>query len=60
MLNIWLPQDATGGRTITYGSLFLPMDGASAYVLSTAANAIDLLACKYILGKLRYTGRKVS
>lgn len=60
VVNIWLPQDATGGRTIIYGSLFLPMDGAAAYALSTAANAVDLLACKYIISKLRYTGRKVS
>jgi hypothetical protein len=58
--NVWLPQDATGGRTISYGANWLALDGASNYTLQTAANALDLLVCKYALGKIRYRGCRAS
>jgi hypothetical protein len=40
---IRLPQDATGGRLITYGTTWKGPGGAAANALSTAANAVDLL-----------------
>jgi hypothetical protein len=40
---IRLPQDATGGRLITYGTNWKGPGGAAANVLSTAANAVDML-----------------
>lgn len=41
---ILLPQDATGGRTISYGSAFKIAGGTP--TASTAANAVDMLACR--------------
>lgn len=40
---IHVTQDATGGRTLTYGSNYRIVGGAST-VLSTAANAVDVLS----------------
>ena len=37
-------QDATGARTLAYNAVFL-FQGGSAPVLSTAANAVDILSC---------------
>ena len=39
-----ITQDATGSRTLAYGSVFL-FPGGSAPVLSTAAGAVDVLSC---------------
>jgi len=41
---ILLPQDATGGRTIAFGSAFKIAGGTP--TASTAANAVDMLACR--------------
>lgn len=41
-----IKQDATGNRTLTYGSLFKKPAGQS-LTLSTAANAVDALHCRY-------------
>jgi len=44
---LWnIDQDATGGRTLAYGNLF-KFPGGTVPVLSTAANAKDLLSCEY-------------
>ena len=37
-------QDATGGRTLSYGSMY-KFPGGTAPTLSTGANAIDVLSC---------------
>jgi hypothetical protein len=44
--NIKIKQDATGGRTLTFGSKF-KFPGGTAPVLSTGANAIDFMSCYY-------------
>ena len=46
---IWLPQDATGNRTLSYGSAYKPL-GGTAPVLSTAANARDILYYEVLPG----------
>jgi hypothetical protein len=46
VLNYRIKQDATGSRTLAYGSKF-KFPGGSAPVLSTAANAVDLMSCYY-------------
>lgn len=48
-LRIWLTQDATGSRLITFGSQYKCAGGtiASNIVLSTAANAVDLLTITF-------------
>lgn len=45
-----IKQDATGSRTLAYGSLFKFPNGI-APVLSTAAGAIDVLSCYYEAGE---------
>lgn len=45
-INWFLTQDATGGRTIAWPSSF-KWPGGTAGVLSTAANAVDLLVATY-------------
>lgn len=45
-IQIKITQDATGGRVITYGAAFKFGSGSSS-VLSTAANAVDILSCTY-------------
>ena len=39
-------QDATGSRTLAYGSAF-KWPGGTAPTLTTAANAVDLICCEY-------------
>lgn len=46
VLNLRIIQDATGGRTLAYGSAF-KFPGGSPPVLSTAANARDFLSAQY-------------
>lgn len=46
VLNYKIKQDATGSRTLAYGSMF-KFPGGTPPVLSTAANARDLLTCQY-------------
>lgn len=41
---IILPQDATGSRTISFGSYWKAPGGIASVVLSTAANSVDALA----------------
>lgn len=41
-----IQQDATGGRTLSYGTAF-KFPNAAPPTLSTAANAIDILSCVY-------------
>lgn len=45
-LNFWLTQDATGNRVMTLGSQYQASGGSATLVLSTAANAKDLLTCQ--------------
>jgi len=47
--NILITQDGTGSRTLAYGTAYKPV-GGSAPVLSTAANARDLLFYEVIPG----------
>ena len=47
-----ITQDATGSRTLSYGSAFT-WPGGTAPVLSTAAGAVDLLTAVYDGTKLR-------
>jgi hypothetical protein len=44
-INIWVTQDATGSRTITWGSQYQAAGGTSSLVLSTTAGAKDLISC---------------
>jgi hypothetical protein len=46
LLNVWLTQDGTGGRTLTLGSK-IKTAGAAGITLSTAAGAVDLLSLVY-------------
>lgn len=46
IINWYAKQDATGSRTLAYGSLF-KWPGGTAPVLSTGANAIDLIVGQY-------------
>lgn len=46
VLNFRLRQDGAGGRTVTWGSMF-KWPGGTAPVLSTGANATDLVAAVY-------------
>ena len=46
IINWYAKQDATGSRTLAYGSLF-KWPGGTAPVLSTAANSIDLIVGQY-------------
>lgn len=48
VLNFLIRQDATGGRTLAYGSVF-KFPGGTAPILSVAANAVDLMSCYYDL-----------
>jgi hypothetical protein len=41
---VTITQDATGGRVITYGTAY-KFPGGAKFVLSTAANAVDVLSC---------------
>ncbi len=45
-INVFFTQDATGSRTVTWPSSF-KWPGGTAGVLSTAANAVDLLVATY-------------
>lgn len=45
-LNFAITQDATGSRTLSYGSLY-KFPGGTAPTLSTAANAKDFMSCYY-------------
>lgn len=58
-LNWVIVQDATGSRTLTFGSAF-NWGGAGAPVLSTTANAIDMISAYYdaTSGNLLATFRK--
>lgn len=44
-LNFWITQDATGSRVVTWGSAYQAVGGSATLVLSTAANAKDLVSC---------------
>lgn len=46
VLNFRIKQDATGGHTLAYGTVY-KFAGGTAPVLSTAANAVDLMSCYY-------------
>lgn len=46
ILNFVVVQDATGGRTLAYGSMF-KWAGGAVPTLSTAANAIDVITAYY-------------
>lgn len=46
VLNLKVKQDATGGRTLAYGTKY-KWGGGTAPVLSTAANAIDFVSAYY-------------
>lgn len=45
-LNFWITQDATGSRVVTWGAAYQAAGGSSTLVLSTAANAKDLVSCQ--------------
>lgn len=51
ILNFAITQDATGGRTLAYGSLF-KFPGGTVPTLSTAANAKDFMSCYFDGGVL--------
>lgn len=46
VLNFRIKQDATGSRTLAYGTIY-KFPGGAAPALSTAANAVDLMSCYY-------------
>lgn len=45
-INIWITQDATGGRVMTTGTQYQAAGSASTLALSTAGSAKDLLSCQ--------------
>lgn len=45
-LNFWITQDATGSRVVTWGTAYQASGGSGTLVLSTAANAKDLVSCQ--------------
>jgi hypothetical protein len=46
-MNFWITQDSTGGRVASWGSAYQASGGAAAtLILSTAANAKDLVSCQ--------------
>jgi len=46
VINIIFKQDATGGRTLTFNSIFTFSGGGEPTVTSTA-NAVDMVSCQY-------------
>lgn len=46
VLNLRIVQDATGSRTLSYGTKY-KWAGGTAPVLTTTANAVDFLSCQY-------------
>ena len=46
VFNIRIKQDATGSRTLSYGTMY-KFPGGIAPTLSTGANAIDFMSCQY-------------
>ena len=46
VINVRIRQDATGSRTLAYGTKYW-FPGGTDPVLSTAANAVDLMSCQY-------------
>lgn len=46
ILNFWIKQDATGSRTLAYGSKF-KWPGGTAPTLTTAAGSLDLVIAQY-------------
>lgn len=44
---IWVTQDATGSRTLAFGTKYKAAGGIGSLALSTAANAVDLLTFTY-------------
>lgn len=47
ILNFKFTQDATGGRTVAFTSLFLFQNGTTAPVVTTSTNAVDFASCYY-------------
>jgi hypothetical protein len=45
-LNFWITQDATGSRVVTWGTAYQASGGSATLVLSTAANAKDMVSCQ--------------
>ena len=46
VLTFWIAQDAVGGRTIKWGPAYQAAGGSGTMVLSTEANALDMVACQ--------------
>jgi hypothetical protein len=46
VVNFYIKQDATGSRTLSYGTLYKFSSGV-APLLSTAASAVDFMSCYY-------------
>jgi hypothetical protein len=45
-LNFWITQDATGSRVVTWGTQYEAAGGSSTLLLSTTANATDMVSCQ--------------
>lgn len=59
MYSVFLIQDATGSRTVSWNTAFA-FTGGTAPTLSTAANAVDQIAFRYDGTKLREIGRSLG
>jgi hypothetical protein len=57
--SVFLIQDATGSRTVSWNTVFA-FTGGTAPALSTAANAVDQIAFRYDGTKLREVGRSLG
>jgi len=57
--SVFLIQDATGSRTVSWNTVFA-FTGGTAPTLSTAANAVDQIAFRYDGTKLREVGRSLG
>jgi hypothetical protein len=45
-INLWITQDATGHRVVTWGPGYQAAGGPGTLILSTAANAKDMVSCQ--------------
>lgn len=57
--SVFLIQDATGSRTVSWNTVFA-FTGGTAPTLSTAANSVDQIAFRYDGTKLREVGRSLG
>lgn len=53
VINMILKQDATGGRTVTFNSIYT-FSGGGEPTATSAANAVDMVSCQYDATNLKW------